>query len=68
MTPETRWLGHHSANFTLDTDVHLLDGDFGQPLEEAERDVILGNPHDDDPLCKDAPQGAQLAHVVADLS
>jgi len=28
-----RWLGHHSASFTLDTYVHLLDGDLGRPLE-----------------------------------
>ena len=28
-----RWLGHHSASFTLDTYVHLLDGDLGAPLE-----------------------------------
>jgi integrase len=27
------WLGHHSASFTLDTYVHLLDGDLGDPLE-----------------------------------
>jgi integrase len=27
-----RWLGHHSASFTLDTYIHLLDGDFGEPL------------------------------------
>jgi integrase len=27
-----RWLGHHSAAFTLATYVHLLDGDIGQPL------------------------------------
>lgn len=27
-----RWLGHHSASFTLDTYVHLLDNDLGQPL------------------------------------
>jgi integrase len=27
-----RWLGHHSASFTLDTYVHLLDGDLGEPL------------------------------------
>jgi hypothetical protein len=26
------WLGHHSAAFTLSTDVHLLDGDIGEPL------------------------------------
>lgn len=28
-----RWLGHHSPSFTLDTYVHLLDGDIGSPLE-----------------------------------
>ena len=28
-----RWLAHHSASFTLDTYVHLLDGDLGVPLE-----------------------------------
>ena len=28
-----RWLGHHSPSFTLDTYVHLLDGDIGEPLE-----------------------------------
>ncbi len=27
-----RWLGRHSASFTLDTYVHLLDNDLGEPL------------------------------------
>ncbi len=27
-----RWLGHHSPSFTLDTYVHLLDPDLGDPL------------------------------------
>lgn len=27
-----RWLGHHSAAFTLATYVHLLDGDLGEAL------------------------------------
>lgn len=27
-----RWLGHHSAAFTLTTYVHLLDADLGEPL------------------------------------
>ena len=27
-----RWLGHHSPSFTLDTYVHLLDPDLGEPL------------------------------------
>ena len=30
-----RWLGHHSASFTLDTYVHLLDGDIGEPLQPS---------------------------------
>jgi integrase len=31
-----RWLGHHSAAFTLSTYVHWLDGDdLGQPLDLA---------------------------------
>lgn len=28
-----RWLGHHSPSFTLDTYVHLLGGDLGEPLD-----------------------------------
>jgi hypothetical protein len=28
-----RWLGHHSPSFTLDTYVHLLDADLGEPME-----------------------------------
>jgi len=32
-----RWLGHHSASFTLDTYVHLLDNDLGEPLQVASR-------------------------------
>jgi integrase len=28
-----RWLGHHSPSFTLDTYVHLLDADLGEPIE-----------------------------------
>ena len=30
-----RWLGHHSPSFTLDTYVHLLDDDLGEPLAPA---------------------------------
>ena len=36
-----RWLGHHSASFTLDTYVHLLDNDLGEPLQAA---VLLPTP------------------------
>ena len=28
-----RWLGHHSASFTLDTYIHLLDDGVGAPLD-----------------------------------
>jgi integrase len=28
-----RWLGHHSPSFTLDTYVHLLTDDVGEPIE-----------------------------------
>jgi integrase len=31
-----RWLGHHAASFTLDTYVHLLDNDLGEPLQSAQ--------------------------------
>jgi integrase len=30
-----RWLGHHSASFTRDTYVHLLDNHLGEPLQAA---------------------------------
>jgi hypothetical protein len=28
-----RWLGHHKPSFTLDTSVHLLPDDLGEPLD-----------------------------------
>jgi integrase len=28
-----KWLGHHSASFTLDTYVHLLSDELAEPLE-----------------------------------
>jgi hypothetical protein len=31
-----RWLGHHSAAFTLSRYVHLLRGDLGDPLSLAD--------------------------------
>jgi integrase len=34
-----RWLGHHSASFTLDTYVHLLDNDLGEPLDAGGKPV-----------------------------
>jgi integrase len=39
-----RWLGHHSASFTLDTYIHLLDDGLGAPLDvEAELNARGGN-------------------------
>lgn len=34
-----RWLGHHSPSFTLDTYVHLLDNDLGEPLQAQDESV-----------------------------
>ena len=34
-----RWLGHHSASFTLDTYVHLLENDLGEPLQARDEPV-----------------------------
>ncbi len=54
-----RWLGHHSAAFTLATYVHLLDGDLGAPLTlisgdvrdaEAGSDADDGQSQDDDAI------------------
>ncbi|MEX2196824.1 MAG: site-specific integrase [Thermoleophilaceae bacterium] len=42
-----RWLGHHSPSFTLDTYVHLLDADLGDPLEPL-RGQRLDRGHDHD--------------------
>jgi integrase len=35
-----RRLGHHSASFTLDTYVHLLDNDLGEPLQGSGQTVL----------------------------
>jgi integrase len=37
-----RWLGHHSASFTLDTYVHLLDSNLGEPLQPQPATVSPG--------------------------
>jgi integrase len=43
-----RWMGHHSAAFTLEVYGHLLDGDLGPPLdirrEPEERREVHGIP------------------------
>ena len=48
-----RWLGHHSPSFTLDTYVHLLDGDLGEPLGRAKVKGRRGNT-----VATDGPQTA----------
>ena len=35
-----RWLGHHSPSFTLDTYVHLLSDDLGEPLAPLGRPSV----------------------------
>ena len=35
-----RWLGHHSPSFTLDTYVHLLSDDLGEPLKQLGRPSV----------------------------
>jgi integrase len=36
-----RWLGHHSAAFTLATYVHLMGGELGEPMN-LDRELLLG--------------------------
>jgi integrase len=43
-----KWLGHHSPSFTLDTYVHLLDGDLGAPLEPLRVGALSGNSPEND--------------------
>ena len=38
-----RWLGHHSAAFTLDTYVHLLEDQLGEPLQLSAEPVPAQN-------------------------
>jgi integrase len=49
-----RWLGHHSPSFTLDTYVHLLDADLGEPLRAL-------NPRSGEPK---ADVGAMISATV----
>jgi integrase len=54
-----RWLGHHSAAFTLATYVHLLDGDIGEPLtmpEGANRVQTWPTPLDATPVAEQRPK------------
>lgn len=42
----SRWLGHHSAAFTISVYVHLLDGDLGEPLELPGGGAVVDLPPD----------------------
>jgi hypothetical protein len=61
-----RWLGHHSPSFTLDTYVHLLDADLGEPLagqvntESTEGPQTAATPHVDE-LIESALQAANVS-------
>ena len=60
-----RWLGHHSAAFTLTTYVHLLDGDLGKPLDFAEDPSEGGNKVATDPTGSDStPPESDLAEAA----
>jgi integrase len=49
------WLGHHSASFTLDTYIGLLDGDIGDPLTLGSANKVQT-----DPTPKPTPQASAL--------
>jgi integrase len=38
-----RWLGHHSPSFTLDTYVHLLEDNLGEPLQPGPSPMSAGD-------------------------
>lgn len=46
-----RWLGHHSPSFTLDTYVHLLDSDLGEPLLPQGVNKVQTGPTAFDAIC-----------------
>jgi len=59
-----RWLGHHSAAFTLATYVHMLDGDLGEPLELVS--VETANKVQTDPTPLDTtPARVEGLHLAA---
>ena len=51
-----RWLGHHSAAFTLSTYVHLLDGEIGEPLSVESASSALTAPTPADDTRTEAPE------------
>jgi integrase len=55
-----RWLGHHSAAFTLARYVHLLDGDLGEPLALGVLTQVRTSPTPEDTV-SDPPSALDLA-------
>jgi integrase len=51
-----RWLGHHSAAFTLDTYIHLLGDELGEPLELS-AELAGDNKVTTDPTASDVTTG-----------
>ena len=59
-----RWLGHHSASFTLNVYIHLLDDeDLGGPLEPLES----ANKVRTDPTPLDTTSGDAVTAELAEL-
>ena len=57
----SRWLGHHSAAFTISVYVHLLDGDLGEPLSLASGASKVSAEATDTDRNADAPMPAESA-------
>jgi integrase len=51
-----RWLGHHSAAFTLATYVHLMDDDIGEPLELQRVNKSVNKPTEKRPNSAEAEE------------
>jgi hypothetical protein len=58
-----RWLGHHSAAFTLATYVHLMDGDVGAPLS-----VVSLGAETADTCMRTSPHSPPLASTTIDAT
>ena len=52
-----RWLGHHSASFTLDTYVHLLEADLGEPLAPLTTNGTTNNGREITAITEPLPTG-----------
>jgi integrase len=61
-----RWLGHHSPSFTLDTYVHLLDNDLGEPLQAA--NPRLSEPRVDVPGSRESVNKVQTDSTPPDAT